>query len=187
MRLNFQVNAERIERLKFAKPFLKLDLAEQDDVLNVVNNRLPNTLFRDRSSFEAALSKALRGAGVKIRAPIKKAILAALSERDGTAAICRDENGGPEPDPELRDYELVPLKEDWQTYVVREVTPFVPDAWVDGTYRDDADKGVGRVGYEINFNRYFYKYVPPRPLEEIDAELEELEAEIADLLNKVTS
>ncbi len=185
LKLNFQASAERIERLKLAKPFLKLDPAEQDDVLNVVSNRLSDTLFKDRPSFEAVLAKALKGAGVKIAAPIKKAILSALSERDETAAICRDCDGKPEPDPELRDYELVPLKEGWKAYVAREVTPFVPEAWVDETYRDDADKGVGRVGYEINFNRYFYRYVPPRPLAEIDAELTALEADIAGLLKEV--
>jgi type I restriction enzyme M protein len=81
----------------------------------------------------------------------------------------------------------VPLKEDWRTYFGREVTPFLPDAWVDETYRDDTDKGVGRVGYEINFNRYFYRYVPPRPLEEIDAELKALEVEIAMLLKEVAA
>jgi type I restriction enzyme M protein len=56
---------------------------------------------------------------------------------------------------------------------------------VDQTHTDDRDKGVGRVGYEINFNRYFYRYVPPRPLAEIDAELKSLEAEIAGLLQQV--
>ena len=131
------------------------------------------------------MTKALKGAGVKIGAPIRKAILSALSERDESAAICLDSNGKPEPDPELRDYELVPLKEDWKDYVAREVTPFVPDAWVDETYRDDADKGVGRVGYEINFNRHFYRYVAPRPLTEIDAELKTLETDIANLLKEV--
>ncbi|TPL76249.1 SAM-dependent DNA methyltransferase [Mesorhizobium sp. B2-3-13] len=185
LRLNFQANPERIERLTLTKPFLKLDPSEQEDVLNVVTDRLPNSLFKDRPSFEAALAKALKGAGVKVATPVKKAILSALSERDETAAICLDSNGGPEPDAELRDYELVPLKEDWQEYVTREVTQFVPEAWVDETYRDDADKGVGRVGYEINFSRYFYRYVPPRPLAEIDAELKTLEAEIAGLLNEV--
>ena len=109
------------------------------------------------------MTKALKGAGVKIGAPVKKAILSALSERDEAAAICLDSDGKPEPDPELRDHELVPLKEDWKDYVAREVTPFVPDAWVDETYRDDTDKGVGRVGYEINFNRYFYRYVAAAP------------------------
>ena len=81
----------------------------------------------------------------------------------------------------------MPLKEDWRDYVAREVTPFVPDAWVDESYRDAQDSEVGRVGYEINFNRYFYRYVPPRPLEEIDAELKALEAEIAGLLKEVAA
>ena len=79
----------------------------------------------------------------------------------------------------------MPLKEDWREYVEREVQPFVPDAWVDENHRDVRDGEVGRVGYEINFNRYFYRYVPPRPLEEIDAELKILEAEIAVLLKEV--
>ncbi len=185
LRLNFQSSPERIARLKLAKPFLKLDPADQDDLLNVITNRLPATLFKERPAFEAALTKALKGAGVKVGAPIRKAILSALSERDETAAVCLDGDGRPEPDPELRDHELVPLKEDWKDYVAREVTPFVPDAWVDETHRDDADKGVGRVGYEINFNRYFYRYVAPRPLVEIDAELKTLETDIANLLKEV--
>ncbi len=124
---------------------------------------------------------------MKIGAPVKKAILSALSERDEDADICTDKDGKPEPDTELRDHELVPLKEDWRDYVEREVTPFVPDAWVDESYRDARDGEVGRVGYEINFNRYFYQYVPPRPLEEIDAELKALEAEIAGLLKEVAA
>lgn len=116
---------------------------------------------------------------------MRKAILAALSERNEKAEICTDRHGNPEPDTDLRDHELVPLGEDWQDYVAREVLPFVPDAWVDESHRDAQDDGVGRVGYEINFNRYFYQYVPPRPLEEIDAELKALEAEIAGLLKEV--
>lgn len=185
LRLNFHATAERIERLKLAKPFLRLDPADQDDVLSVVTNRLPAELIKDRSAFEAALVKALKSAGMKIGAPIKKAVLSALSERDETAAICLGQDGKSEPDSELRDFELVPLKEDWKAYVAREVTPFVPDAWIDESYRDDADKGVGRVGYEINFNRYFYRYVPPRPLAEIDTELKTLETDIAALFKEV--
>jgi type I restriction enzyme M protein len=142
-------------------------------------------MFKSRAEFEKALAKGLKVAGVKIGTAIKKAILTALGERDETADACRDGEGKPEPDPELRDYELVPLKEDWREYIAREVTPFVSDAWVDETHRDERDKDVGRVGYEINFNRYFYRYVPPRPLTEIDNELKSLEAEISDLLREV--
>ena len=101
----------------------------------------------------------------------------ALSERDETADICRDSKGNIEPDPELRDYENVPLKEDIGEYILREVLPHVPDAWVDETKT--------KIGYEINFNRYFYKYTPPRPLEEIEADLRQIEGEIAAMLAEV--
>ena len=116
---------------------------------------------------------------------MRKAILSALSKRDEEAEVCTDKKGNPEHDTDLRDHELMPLSEDWRDYVQREVLPYVPEAYVDETYTDAKDGGVGRVGYEINFNRYFYKYVPPRPLEEIDAELKALEAEIAGLLQEV--
>ncbi|MFD2857326.1 hypothetical protein ACFSZS_24960 [Seohaeicola zhoushanensis] len=150
---------------------------------------LPDVLggsdYMDRARFEKDLKKVQKFAGFNLGAPLTKAILSALSERDEAAQVCTDKNGNPEPDTDLRDHELVPLNEDWRAYVQREVLPFVPDAWVDETYTDAHDGGVGRVGYEINFNRYFYKYVPPRPLEEIDAELKSLEAEIAGLLREV--
>jgi type I restriction enzyme M protein len=162
-------------------------VSEQEDLIAYLESRLPTAIFTSRDSFDKTLTKALKGAGIKIGAPVKKAILAALSERDENAEIFLGADGNPEPDTELRDHELVPLKEDWRDYVSREVTPFVPDAWVDQTYRDDRDGEIGRVGYELNFNRYFYKYVPPRPLAEIDAELKQLEAEIAGLLRKVAA
>lgn len=184
LRLNFQAAPERIERLKTDKAVLKLNVAEQNDLL-VALGSLPTVLYKSRDDFETALSKGLKSAGIKVGAPIKKAILTALSERDEAADICRDRDGHPEPDPELRDFELVPLKQDWREYFEREVKPYVPNAWVDETYCDGGDKGVGRVGYEISFNRYFYRYVPPRPLSEIDAELKTLEADIAGLLKEV--
>lgn len=146
---------------------------------------LPGKKFTNRDAFTKVLNKALKAADMKVGAPVKKAILAALSERDEDADVCTDQDGNPEPDSELRDHELVPLSEDWQEYVEREVKPFVPDAWVDTSYTDAQDGEIGRVGYEINFNRYFYKYVPTRPLEEIDSEMKQLEAEIANLLKEV--
>jgi type I restriction enzyme M protein len=187
LRLNFQASPERIARLRGEKAFEKLETSEREEIVEVLGTRLPTVLFRNRDEFEKALTKALKGAGLKVGAPVKKAILSALSERDEEADFCTASDGRPEPDTELRDHELVPLREDWRDYVAREVTPFVPDAWVDETYRDASDREVGRVGYEINFNRYFYKYVPPRPLEVIDAELKTLEAEIADLLKEVAA
>ena len=129
--------------------------------------------------------KVLKLARFRITEANRNLIVMALSERDENAEICLDKNGNPEPDPELRDHELVPLVEDWRDYMKREVLPFVPDAWVDKKYIDAKDGKIGRVGYEINLNRYFYKYQPPRGLEEIDAELKKVEAEIASILAEV--
>jgi len=185
LRLNFQVNDERLARLTAEKAIQKMDDAERQALIDALTSHMPTTLFTNRDEFDKNLTKALKGAGVKMSAPVKKAVLSALSERDQDADFCKDAKGNPEPDTELRDHELVPLDEDWRDYIAREVTPFVPDAWVDETYRDARDGEVGRVGYEINFNRCFYKYAPPRPLEEIDEELKQLEAEIAGLLQEV--
>ena len=80
----------------------------------------------------------------------------------------------------------MPLTKDIQDYFAEEVLTHLPDAYIDVTFRDDKDKGIGRVGYEINFNRFFYKYVPPRKLADIDADLKQVESEIAELLNEVT-
>jgi len=91
----------------------------------------------------------------------------------------------PEADPELRDTENVPLAESVHDYFEREVLPHVPDAWINESVTDLKDGGVGKVGYEINFNRYFYAYTPPRPLEEIEAEIKELEAEILGMVKEM--
>jgi type I restriction enzyme M protein len=163
-----------------------LDEPEQKAIETALR-AIGDQFFTNRDVFEKALTKALKTAGLKIGAPIKKAILSALSERDEEADICTDKSGKFEADTDLRDHELVPLSEDCREYMKREVLPFVPDAWVDESYTDTRDKQVGRVGYEINFNRYFYQYVPPRPLKEIDAELKALEAEIAGLLKEVAA
>ncbi|MDS4029519.1 MAG: class I SAM-dependent DNA methyltransferase, partial [Candidatus Contendobacter sp.] len=91
-----------------------------------------------------------------------------------------------ESDPALRDFENIPLKEDLFAFFLREVRPFVPDAWIDRETVDEQDSGIGKVGYEINFNRVFFRYQPPRLLAEIDAELEAVEKRILMLLKEVT-
>ena len=135
-------------------------------------------LVRDRDTFTKTLNAAAKDAGLRLKAPERKAILSALGERDPDAEICRDSKGNPEPDSLLRDTENVPLKEDVDEYMEREVFPYVLDAWV------DHDKT--KIGYEIPLNRHFYVYEPPRPLEEIETDLRALEREIADLLAEVT-
>ena len=91
------------------------------------------------------------------------------------------------PDTDLTDYENVPYLESIQDYFAREVLPHVPDAYIDESYIDKKDKQLGRVGYEINFNRFFYQYQPPRKLHDIDADLKQVESEIAELLAEVAS
>tara|TARA_B100001057_G_scaffold439235_1_gene472257 strand:+ start:1121 stop:1423 length:303 start_codon:yes stop_codon:yes gene_type:complete len=98
----------------------------------------------------------------------------------------RDGKGNIVPDDGLTDFENVPLGTSIEDYMDSEVLPWADDAYVDQSYCDDQDEGVGIVGYEINFNRYFYQYQPPRDLEEIDADLKAVEADIAALLDEVT-
>ena len=135
------------------------------------------TVFKSRPEFEEALDAAMKKAGLKLPAPVRKAILSALSERDESAEIVLDADGHPEPDADLRDYENVPLKEDIHAYFEREVKPHVPDAWI--------DESKTKVGYEIPFTRHFYKYQPLRPLAEIEAEIRKLEQEIQGMLGEV--
>lgn len=193
LRLKFEVTAERLQAISDHRRFVDLGGRFNDDetmgdlLLKQLYDRLGKKVWMDRAEFLPALNKVLKLFGRNIPAPLKKEIIAILGETDEEAEICRDKDGNPEPDPKLRDHELVPMAEDWKAYIAREVEPFVPDAWVDTSHTDPRDGQVGRVGYEINFNRYFYQYVPPRPLAEIDAELKALEAEIAGLLKEVVA
>ncbi|HVP90188.1 MAG TPA: class I SAM-dependent DNA methyltransferase [Terriglobales bacterium] len=214
LRLNFQASPERIARLEEEKAFQGLALSKKkgeaaakeqaegralQDAIRRLLRTLPGALFKDRDEFLAVLNAAAKKAGLKLPAPVTKAILSALSERDETAGICRDKDGNPEPDPELRDTESVPLVDGHdpadahgipasvRAFFDREVKPHVTDAWIDIGRRDAKDGRVGLIGYEINFNRYFYKYVPPRPLEEIEADIKKLEGEIMELLRNITN
>ena len=201
LRLNFQATPERIARLDDEKGFQALaqskkkgaagakdqaeGRAEQDAVRKFLGS-LSSKLVKDRAEFENALESAAGKAKLALSAPVKKAILSALSDRDETAAICRDRDGNPEPDSELRDTESVPLAESVETFFEREVRAHVSDAWIDTAKRDEKDGKVGIVGYEINFNRYFYRYTPPRPLEEIEADIRGIEQDILRMLAEVT-
>ena len=201
LRLNFQASPERIERLKVERGFAALatskkkgeagekeqaaGLAHQAAILTLLKG-LPTTMSKSRSEFERLLQQAAKKEGMVLAAPVLKAILSALSERDEEAEVCTDKEGRPEPDSELRDTENVPLTESVDAYFAREVRPHVPDAWVDTSRRDEKDGEVGVVGYEISFNRYFYRYTPPRPIEEIDAEILAIEKDIRSMLSEVT-
>ena len=187
LKLNFLASRERIERLSEGKLFKKLGEDHQKQIYDALQSNMPESLFRNPIKFKEVLHKVLNSVEVKLSASVKKEIFLALSERDEKADCIIDKDGNPEPDKKLRDTMLVPLTQDWQKYFESEIIPFIPDAWVDKSYTDEADGKVGRVGYEINFNRYFYNYEPPRPLAEIDEELKQLEVEIAKLINVVVS
>ena len=178
LRLNFQTSPERLARLRAERSLTKNGLALQD-LENAIGSIDPAKVFTNRPAFLKALDAALKKAGITLTAPQYKAVWQALSERDETADVCTGAKGKPEPDAELRDTENVPLNEDIQAYFEREVKPYVADAWI------DQDKT--KIGYEIPFTRYFYKYVPPRPLEVIDHDLANVTAEIVDMLGEVTA
>lgn len=194
LRLNFQTSAERIDRLDGITGFANLARSKkknpqekqkeieagmelQQKIRSVLQSMDDSIVYRDREQFSKAIKQAFAQQQVSLKAPQRKAILEALGERDETAAICKDSKGNPEADPELRDTENVPLKEDIDTYFQREVLPHLPDAWI--------DHSKTRIGYEIPLNRHFYVYQPPRPLEEIEADLKALEQEIAELMGEI--
>ena len=177
LRLNFQASPERIARLK-DQPEFKKNGKELEGIEKALSSLDHEKLYKNREEFVRDLEEVCFTKGVSLSNGTMKAVLQALSERDENADICLDRKGKHEPNPDLRDRENVPLKEDIQAYFDREVKPFVPDAWIDFSKT--------KVGYEIPFTRHFYKYVPPRPLEEIDTDLKKLGKEIIDLLGEIT-
>lgn len=203
LRLNFQASAERITRLDLEPAFRALAASQKKnekarleeivegerrqeairDLLREFGKTTGERLYKDRAVFLSEL-KSLDVVGdedepVRLSSSELKAIQDAVGERDETAEICRDKHGEPEPDPDLRDTESVPLKEEIEEYFKREVLPHVPDAWIDSSKT--------KVGYEIPLNRHFYRYEPPRPLEEIEAEIKTLESDIVNTLGEVTT
>lgn len=200
LRLNFQANAERIARLEGETAFVALASSSKKNanarlqeieegkgrqeairsLLREFGKASGEKLYKDRKAFLAELKAMdVEEEPIRLAASEIKAILNALSERDETAEICRDKEGDPEPDPELRDTESVRLKESIEEYFKREVLPHVPDAWI--------GHSKTKVGYEIPLNRHFYVYEPPRPLEEIEADIKAAEGEILALLKEVTA
>ena len=220
LRLNFQASAERIARLDEQSAFANLasskkrkseaahaaEVAEGEKTQAAIKRALQTIdgakLYCDRAKFDAVLDAALKKAKLKIGAPVRKAILAALSERDPKAEICRDAKGNPEPDADLRDTEIVSLpadialplplgydnetghdkllalvKDHCEDYLKAEVLPHVKDAWI--------DHSKTKIGYEIPLTRHFYVYQPPRPLDVIASEISQLEKDIVAMLGEV--
>jgi len=173
LRLTYQMTPEDKARFLDACPHLLDDVQAIDKALGREPQRDWNTVW-------SRIEDALHARQSRWKATEQKLFRNVFAQKDPAAAPVakagRDE--GYEPDADLRDFENVPLKDDVGAYFEREVHPHVPDAWMDRT--------KDKVGYEINFNRHFYKYTPPRPLAEIDAELKRAEEEIMRLLREVT-
>ena len=181
LRMNFQASPERIERLGRVRAFAQLPEHRQEEICELVQAFADchgDTLYRDRDRFLADWQKIVKKAGGKTQATERKAVLEGLGDRDPGAEVCRAVGGEPEPDPKLRDSERVPLREKVDSYLRREVLSHVRDAWV--------DNGKTKIGYDIPFTHHFYRYDPPRPLDEIDGDIKILEDEIVGLLKEVT-
>jgi type I restriction enzyme M protein len=168
--------------------------------------------YNNYPAFETSLKAALKSCGIKLDNKESKQLTAAITRENPDAEpVIKKVHKNKAPNPvyglfavngqtveykpsgNLRDNENIPLNpsvtttELIESYFKREVAPHVPDAWIDAAKRDHADEETGIVGYEIPFNRHFYQYIPPRSLEEIDAELDEVTKDIMKLLQEVHS
>ncbi|OGV72735.1 MAG: DNA methyltransferase [Lentisphaerae bacterium RIFOXYB12_FULL_65_16] len=189
LRLCYRMTVEDKARFLDACPHLLDDIQAIDQTLgrepqrdwNAVWERILDLLHQRRSGWKKAEDKLFRNVFTQ-KDPSAPPVEA--SSTGGRPAGPERRRGGAsravtfEPDPDLRDFENVPLSDDVDAYFEREVRPHVPDAWM--------DRAKDKVGYEINFNRHFYRYTPPRPLEAIDADLKQAEEDILRLLREVT-
>ncbi|MCD6534354.1 MAG: SAM-dependent DNA methyltransferase [Deltaproteobacteria bacterium] len=212
--INLAISKKRKDKEQIAKE-RKTGQAVQKAILDVLTTMkrgfTKGKLSKDRMDFDKQLAESCKKAEVKLDAKLKDALLApgSLGEKDPSAEICFDKKGEPEPDSDLRDTENVPLPagiqlplpldyrgkkktskvdvskllelvQDYcEDYLKTEVLPYRPDAWI--------DHSKIKVGYEIPFNRHFYEYEPPRPLEEIEKDINGLEQEIMAMLKEVTA
>lgn len=155
------------------------------DLMNHVKKlaeKFSDKLFDDFNVFDELLASELKNLGIKLTAKDKKDLISCVSWTDPIAAAIikkKHKDGSIEyvSDPALKDYENIPLKEDIQIFFEREVLPFASDAW----WNADETK----IGYEINFNKDFYKYIPPRSKEEIATDIFALEQETENLLKEI--
>jgi len=171
LRLKIEINKENLENLKTDKNYKKLN----EEILKMLEE-LKGEVFLDANEFFNKFPK--------LNKTQKNLLQKYLGKKDENAKPLK-EKGKFVADSELRDYENVPLKEDIYEYFQKEVKPFINDAWINESVKDEKDGLVGIVGYEIPLNRYFYKYTPPRSLEKIDEDLKKITQEIMEMLNVI--
>jgi type I restriction enzyme M protein len=204
LRLNFMISPERIENLYNESSFAKLYDEEQyiqltrkkdkkpadvkkleklvkgkelqEKIIAILKENVSDKLYKNREEFLKVLKPLFKNVP-EVKGGLWKAIYMGLSERDETADVCKDSKGNIEADPLLRDTENVPLKEDIHEYFKREVLPYVPDAWI--------DESKTKIGYEIPFTRYFYKYEQLESSDVLKQRVIELEESIQEQLKKV--
>ena len=188
LQLNYQVSDERLENLYSVSAFSKLAESkkenpdeklkeeedgkkQQEEIIKALRT-VEHHLYKNWNEFEAKVKEALKK--LNLTSNFIKNIILALSEHDDAEYVLV--KGKKQPDSNLRDSEKIPLKQDIEAYFKKEVKPYYPDAWM--------DRGKDKIGYEINFTQYFYKYVPPRPLDEIEKDIKEVTAEIQELIKE---
>jgi type I restriction enzyme M protein len=190
LRKNFQATEDRIEQIKKERAFKNLSGSDegeqkQEAILEMLRG-IEDELYKDKEEFAEKVDEAIEEAGLDLKKSVRGNIFKALGAKDADAEIVRDSKGRPERDTDLTDYEYVPLDRDVRDYFEEEVQPYVPNAWINEDMTDPQDDGLGKIGYEINFNRYFYEYEPPRPLSEIEEDIEEVEQQVVDMIQEVT-
>jgi type I restriction enzyme M protein len=193
LRLKFEITEESIARLKEHRDFTndvpskkKCEKGDKENkawlelrnLIYKILEGMKRTTFTSRAKFIQKIETELKKQDRKITKKTLKTVWQQIGERDEDAEICLDEDGKPEADNELKDYERVPWDMDVNEYFVKEVKPYAPDAWIDESVRDDKDGKIGIVGYEIPFTRYFYRYQEPRKVEEIEEDIKKIEEEI---------
>jgi type I restriction enzyme M protein len=174
LRVHYEVTNAMVAAVADAKPVKNLG----DDAIVLLDalRGLVGETYGLLAELEPALGPVWRKLGT-VGAPVRKAVISAAMVRDPQADPVRSKKGF-EADPELRDTENIPLDDDVDAFMRREVLPHTPDAWVDDTKT--------KIGYEIPFTLHFYKYVPPRSLAEIDADIKASQQRILTLLAEVT-
>ena len=180
LRLKFIISEENIAELSkdYNVNFAKMPPKAQQAVVKMLKAHAVKTIISHKK-FVALVEQAIRSELTKIPAKVVDEIVDCFKEVDQKAEIVRDAKGNAVINPALRDTESIPLKRDINEYIKNEVLPFVPDAL--------PDFSKNKIGYEIPFTRYFYKYTPPRHSADIKAELLAGEKGLADLLEKVLS
>ena len=179
LRYTISITEESIVQFKSCKEFTKLSSEIQRAVENYLVSHLGNYTF---AQFLAEILPFIPVS--RMTKSLKNIMIKTFGIKDPNAppAIL---DGEILFDPDLADFERVPLLQDVQAYMEKEVLPYIPDAVIDESENDAKDGKVGKVGYEINFNRYFYQFEQPRHPNEILTEIKVLSAEVAELLSEI--